>query len=228
MIGEWNWHIPALDAILVSLFIAGLILAAWSVFFNRRFLKLCVACFAAWVAVMVAYAGLEVHRHPMAFGVPAGAQPQGSSQELIPDATLVSQFRSHRGDFETLASKAVADSQLVGAGHDPLLMRFDVFVRDTPQKSRMLPDEDVLRTGRSEYRKLLDRVGAPAISRLQDGSAVRFVVMTRGRVRKGFLYTTKAPTRLYKRLDGLEMGRYFYPGYRSLAPRWYIFVEPRL
>jgi hypothetical protein len=76
--------------------------------------------------------------------------------------------------FDALATMALADTHFVGAGHDWMLLRFDVFVHHTPQADRMLTDVEVRATGRSNHRRLLDRAGVPAISRARDGGAIWF------------------------------------------------------
>ncbi len=147
---------------------------------------------------------------------------------LPSDALLRRRFHDHRGELDRLAAMARADSQLVGAGHDWMLMRFSVFVRDTPRFNRMLTDEEARATGRLELRRLLDRVGMPSISRSAEGNAIWFVVMSHGGARKGIVFSEKplAPTR--SSLDGLEQVRsaYVTPGYVPLAPRWFLFLEP--
>ena len=146
---------------------------------------------------------------------------------LPSDASLSSRFHAHRSDFDSLATMALADTQLVGAGHDWMLMRFTVFVHDNARFNRMLTDGEVRATGRAGLRRLIDRAGVPSISRGAD--AVWFVVMSNhGRARKGLVYSERAPGPLRPSLDGLERTKagYVMPGYVPLAPRWFLFLEP--
>lgn len=146
---------------------------------------------------------------------------------LPSDVVLRKQFHDHRSELDQLAAMAQADTQLVGAGHDWILRRFSVYVRDTPRFNRLLSDEEVRSTGRLELRRLLDRSGLRSISRSTKGDAIRFVVMSHGGARKGIVFSEMplAPTRAS--LDGLERVRatYVASGYAALAPRWYLFLE---
>lgn len=145
---------------------------------------------------------------------------------LPPDAELERRFREHREELDTLVAMAVADTQLVGVGHDPLLMRFVVFVHDSPRFNRMLSDGEVRATGRSEYRRRMGRAGVPALSRARGGDAVWFVVRSRIGVRKGYVYSEKPLAPLRSSLDGLERASAGSSGYVALAPRWFLFLEP--
>lgn len=158
-----------------------------------------------------------------------GAGPlQNLSRPLPSDASLRVRFREHRREFDALARMALADTQLAGAGHDPLLRQFNVFVHDTPQHDRMLTGDEVRATGRSEIRRLLERAGLPALSRSREGDAVWFVVMSRAEARKGIVYSKKPMTPLRKSLDGLERAGagYVTAGYVRLAPEWFLFLIP--
>src|SRR5262245_27117597 len=148
---------------------------------------------------------------------------------LPSDDTLHRQFQAHREDLEALAAIALADTLLVGAGHDPMLMRFTVFVRDSPRFNRMLTDGEVRGTGRFELRERLDRVGLPAISRAGDGSFVWFVVRSNVHARKGIVYSEKPLKPVRASLDGLDRASFgdARHGYVALAPRWFLFLEPR-
>lgn len=144
---------------------------------------------------------------------------------LPADSILRAQFEAHRGEFDALAAMALADSQLVGAGHDPMLSRFTVFIKDTPRFNRVLTEEEVRATGRSEYRRLLDRAGLGSISR--SPSAIWFVVRTNSKAKKGFLFSERPMAPVEPALDGLdvEVNGYVRSGYVALAPRWYLFLE---
>jgi hypothetical protein len=148
---------------------------------------------------------------------------------LPSDASLRAMFEEHRGEFDALAARALADAELVGAGHDWMLMRFDVFVRDTPRQDRMLMDREVRSTGRLEYLRLLDRAGLTSVSRARTGSLLWFTVKSNFRARKGIVYSVGplAPVRLS--LDDLERtARGTVPtGYLPLAPSWYLYLTPR-
>lgn len=144
------------------------------------------------------------------------------------DASLTRKFREHRQDFDALAKLALADTAFVGAGHDPWLRRFTVYVRDTPHSNRRLTDDEARASGRGQYRRLLDRAGVPAISRGHDGISVRFVVSSKGEARKGILYSELPLEPVGESLDGVSgpiVSRWH--GYVVLAPRWYLFHEPR-
>lgn len=158
----------------------------------------------------------------LVFGVWVGRHFLGP---LPPDSTLRTQFEAHQGEFDALAAMALADSQLVGAGHDPMLLRFTLFLKDSPKSNRMLTEEQVRATGRSEYRRLLDRAGLGSISR--SSRAVYFVVRTNLKARKGFLFSEQPLGPMQRSLDGLdvEVDGYVHSGYVALAPHWYLFLE---
>ena len=148
------------------------------------------------------------------------------TRPLPTDRSLKVRFQEHRQDFDSLVWIARADTRLVGASHDWMLMRFDMFVHDTPQHDRMLMDWEVSGTGRSIYRKLLDRAGVPGLSRRDDG--IWFVVVASRGARKGYVYSEKPLSPVHGSLDGLEKARYFDVGFVSLAPHWYLFLEPSI
>lgn len=151
------------------------------------------------------------------------------SRPLPSDAVLRSRFHDHRAELDRLAAIAQADTHLVGAGHDPWLMRFTVYVHDTPAFDRMLSDHEVRATGRAELLRLLDRAGLPSVGRSRDGGTVWFAVRSRWGVRKGIVFSERplSPTR--PSLDGLErdLASGVPPAYVVLAPRWYVFLMPR-
>lgn len=144
----------------------------------------------------------------------------GLSGSLPSDAELRKRFQDHRAEFDSLATMALADTLLVGAGAWPLT---SVFIRGTGAYNRRLTDEEVVSTGRSAYRRLLARAGVPAISRSRKGDAVTFVVQTSQRQRKGICYSKDPPP--YSQVASLD--RVADYGYVVLAPRWYLFVELR-
>jgi hypothetical protein len=152
--------------------------------------------------------------------------PAGSAETFPSDASLRARFRAHRAAFDSLATKALADSQLVGAGQDPMFRRFSVYVKDSPRFDRLLSDDEVRATDRGDYRRLLGSTGLPSISR-REGSVI-FMATARHVARKGILYSIEPRQPVRKSLDGLERagaGR-FEAGYVPLAPRWYLFLEP--
>ena len=110
-----------------------------------------------------------------------------------------------------------------------MLMRFTVFVHDTPRFDRLLTDAEARASGRLEFRRLLDRVGLPSLSRSVEGKAIWFVAGSSGGARKGLVYseTPLGPTR--SSLDRIERvsRTYIRSGYVPLAPRWFMFLEPR-
>jgi hypothetical protein len=148
---------------------------------------------------------------------------------LPTDARLESLYRGHERDLHELAALAIADTLLVGAGYDPILRRFSIYVRDTPQADRLLNARDVHASGRGVYQKLLDRSGLRCISRSSDGTAVRFVVASNADARKGLIYSTKLLTPVRPSVDGMsrEARRFWRSFYVSLEPGWYVFLEPR-
>lgn len=161
-----------------------------------------------------------------------GAAVAGCDLRPLPsDTALRSRFVEHRADLEALAAKALADSQLVGAGHDPVQMRFVVYVRDSPRSDRRLGQGEVNATGRFTYRTLLDRAGLGSISRQSDGGAVWFPVGggAGSGAMKGIVYSVQEPTPLRGSLDGLERaGRgYIQAAYVSLGPHWYLYLHPK-
>lgn len=146
------------------------------------------------------------------------------TRPLPSDAVLKARFREHRDEFDSLAVAALADTQFVGAAHDWMTLQFEVYVRDTPSNDRMLSPSEVFATGRSKYRRLLDRAGIPAVSRR--GGEALFVVGSRDAARKGILYSTKARAPMCATLDGLEKARSIDAAFVALAPHWYLFIEP--
>lgn len=148
---------------------------------------------------------------------------------IPPDAVLTERFREHASDLDTLAAAALADTALVGAAYDPILLRFSVYVRHTPRADRLLSDAEVRSTGRSAYRRLLDRAGLRGLQRGHDGASVRFQVRSAGGVRKGIVYSTKPLAPVRPSLDGLEreVRRTWTPAFAALTPGWYLFLEPR-
>src|SRR5262245_55154637 len=132
------------------------------------------------------------------------------TRPLPTDAALTARFREHRADFDSLAMVALADTNLVGAAHDWMSMKLEVYVRDTPRNDRLLTPQDVLATGRSAYRRLLDRAEIPSAARRE--GAVWLVVGSNRSARKGFLYSEEGPTPLRSTLNGLEKGRQVDPG----------------
>jgi hypothetical protein len=147
---------------------------------------------------------------------------------LPSDALLRERFHDHRAQLDQLAAMARADTQLVGASHDPMLMRFTVFVRDTPSSRRLLTDGEARATGRTELGRFLDRAGLPAISRSADGNTVWFVAASSTEARKGFVFSLNPLAPVRSSLDGLDRGGpgYALSGYVPLAPRWFMFLEP--
>lgn len=153
----------------------------------------------------------------------------GPSGPLPTDASLTAGFHAHENQLDTLAAKALADSQLIGAGHDPMLGRFSIYVRHTPRAARLLTDDEVRSTGRSDYRKLLDQTGFRNLSRAEDGKRIWFVVRVAHGVRKGVLYSKEPLKPERASLDSLEAAvrESFGAAYVPLAPGWYLFLESR-
>ena len=147
------------------------------------------------------------------------------ARPLPSDASLRARFEAHRSEFEALAATAVADTQLVGASHDWMLMRFTVFVHGSSGFNRMLSDGEVRATGRSDYRRLLDRAETRSLSRSRDGETVWFVDLSTISARKGIVYSEEPLAPLRTSLDGLERASYLAPTYVALAPRWFLFVH---
>src|SRR5215467_4730706 len=84
------------------------------------------------------------------------------SHAMPTDAALRQRFSEHRDAFDSLATMAMADTQLVGLG--PAVM----FVKDTPTYNRRLTDPEIMASGRSRFQPLLRRTGLPALSRQRD------------------------------------------------------------
>jgi len=143
-----------------------------------------------------------------------------AARPLPTDASLRSRFERHRSEFDSLATIARADSQLVGAGHEPT--GFDVFVRDTSAYHHRLTDDETRATGRLALSRLLERAGVPSIARAADGASIRFVVAVSGGLRKGIVCSDQPLEPVRASLDGPEPGG---AGYVPLAPRWFLFVE---
>lgn len=136
------------------------------------------------------------------------------------DFELTARFQKHRQDFEALATVAAADSELVRAYRDPVL------------GFRMVTRESGARRGegvRETYRILLRRAGVRALWRSPAG-VLKFETMANYDVRKGLAYSVEPLGPIKPSLDELvgPMGNgYMDVAYRSLAPRWYVFLEAR-
>ena len=152
------------------------------------------------------------------------------SRPLPSDAALIARFHEHQPELDRLAAMAIADTGLVGIGYDPSTNRRSVYVIDTPLFNRRLTLGEERASGRSELRRLLERAGLPALSRARDGKTVRFVVASRWRVRKGFVYSEKPPAPQRSSLDGIDKvsADSMPTAYVALAPKWFLFLEPRL
>ena len=161
----------------------------------------------------------DVRRYVVAIGacivgtIIAGVLSSGS--HATSDAALRKRFSEHRAAFDSLATMAVADSQLVGL--QPNL----VFVRETATQNRRLTDEEVRTSGRSRLGSLLQRAGLPALSRERNGGAIWFVVVSRDGTRKGYVYSLTPREPVLGSLD--DAPQY---GYVALAPRWFLFLQP--
>ena len=131
------------------------------------------------------------------------------------DAALRKRFSEHRDALDSLATMAMADTQLVGFG--PSVM----FVKDTPTYNRRLTDPEIRASGRSRFQPLLRRAGLPALSRQRDGDAIWFVVESHDGSRKGYMYSRTPKEPVLGSLDAA--GGY---GYVALAPRWFLFLQP--
>jgi hypothetical protein len=169
----------------------------------------------------------------------------GSARPLPSDADLRKGFQVHRAEFDSLAAMALADTLLVGAGIWP---GASIYVRDTPLHDRRLTEDEVMRSGRSAYRRLLKRAGIPSVSRTRKRRELYFVVRSAyarlparsrvpvvsssgqpqrtatsvsGRYRKGFVYAEEPVQPLVSSLDSLESY-----GFVVLAPRWFMFLYP--
>ena len=143
----------------------------------------------------------------------AGVLSSGS--HATSDAALRKRFGEHRAAFDSLATMAVADTQLVGLGPNT------VFVRDTATQNRRLTDEEVRASGRSRLVALLQRIGLPGLSRERDGGAIWFVVVTHDGTRKGYVYSREPREPALGSLD--DAPQY---GYVALAPGWFLFLQP--
>jgi hypothetical protein len=143
------------------------------------------------------------------------------------DLELTARFQKHRPDFEALAVLAAADSELAAAYRDPIL-GFRVTIRDAGTRRRLTP-EDVRESYRASYRTLLRRAGIRALWRSPAGM-IKFEMMANYDVRKGLVYSAEPLSPIKPSLDELAgpMGNgYLTVAYRSLAPRWYVFLEAR-
>jgi len=145
---------------------------------------------------------------------------------LPPDQALRTRFSEHRADFDSLAIIACADSELVVVVRTP--NGFSVFVRHTPTSNRRLSEMEVAASGRTAYRRLLGRAGLPRISRTADARMVWFRLKKSGAGEKGIIYSEKPLAPLVPTLDGLEhtVAGQGASAYVSLAPRWFLFLEP--
>ena len=136
-----------------------------------------------------------------------------SNPHATTDAALRKRFSEHREAFDSLATMAIADSQLVGLGPT------GVFVNDTP--TRALTEQEVSASGRARFRPLLQRAGVPALSRERNGEAIWFVVVTKDGTRKGYVYSRGPREPVLAALD--DSPQY---GYVALAPGWFLFLQP--
>src|SRR5262249_14984002 len=145
---------------------------------------------------------------------------------LPPDAALRTRFSEHRAEFDSLATIACADSELVAVVRTP--NGFSVFVRHTPTSNRRLREMEVAASGRIAYRRLLGRAGVPRISRAAEARVIRFRLKKNEAGEKGIVYSEKPLAPLVPTLDGLEhtVAGHGASAYVSLAPRWFLFLEP--
>jgi len=162
---------------------------------------------------------LNARRYLVAIGacivgtIIAGLLSSGS--HATSDAALRKRFSGHRAAFDSLATMALADTQLVGLQPDM------VFVRDTATQNRRLTDEEVRTSGRSTLGSLLQRTGLPALSRERNGGAIWFVVISHDGTRKVYVYSRERREPVLDSLDGSPQY-----GYVALAPGWFLFLQP--
>jgi len=133
---------------------------------------------------------------------------------MTSDAELRRRFIEHRAAFDSLATLAVADTQLVGLGPNA------VFVKDAATQNRRLTESDEHASGRSIYRPLLRRAGLPALSRERDGGAIWFVGESHDGSRKGYVYSRKPLQPIIDSLDAANQN-----GYVALARGWFLFLQ---
>jgi len=137
------------------------------------------------------------------------------SPAMTSDAELRKRFSERRGAFDSLATLAVADTQLVGLG--PSM----VFVKDSATQNRRLTEQELRASGRSMFRALLQRAGLPSLSREGNGEAIWFVVESHDGSRKGYVYSLKPQQPVLNSLDGARQN-----GFVLLAPGWFLFLQP--
>lgn len=146
------------------------------------------------------------------------------SRRLIPDAELHARFQSHRAVFDTLAAMAVADTELLSVSH--VGSSLGVHVRGTGSGDRLLTPEEVRSSGRSEYGRLLGVLGLTNLAR-QAGPSIRFPVQADRLSLKGITFTQERLAPLRESLDELDGTGTVTTAYVQIAPRWYLFIEPR-
>jgi len=137
------------------------------------------------------------------------------SPAMTSDAELRKRFSERREAFDSLATLAVADTQLVGLGPNT------VFVKDSATQNRRLTEPEVRASGRSRLGPLLQRAGLPSLSRERDGGAIWFVVESHDGSRKGYVYSLRPQQPVLSSLDGARQN-----GFVALAPGWFLFLQP--
>ena len=133
---------------------------------------------------------------------------------LTSDADLRKRFNERREAFDSLATLAIADTQLVGLGAGA------IYVRDSTAQNRRLSEQEVLASGRSGFRRLLQRAGLPALSRERDGGAIWFVVESHDGSRKGYVHSRKPLQPVLSTLDAANQN-----GYVEIGPGWFLFLQ---
>src|SRR5215471_18155803 len=137
------------------------------------------------------------------------------SPAMTSDADLRKRFNERRAAFDSLATLAVADTQLVGLGPSV------IYVNGSATQNRRLTEQEERASGRSMLRPLLRRAGVPALSREHDGEAIWFVVESHEGSRKGYVYSLKPQQPVLSSLDDARQN-----GYVVLAPGWFLFLQP--
>ena len=142
---------------------------------------------------------------------------------LTSDAVLRERFEQHRAAFDSLAAAAVADTGLLSVRR---VASLSMYVRGGATGDSLLTEEGIRATGRSHYERLLADAGVDGFSRQGSEPRVSFVLSTNGRLLKGLVHTWEPLDPQRPSLDGLEAAGSPPTAYVSIAPGWYLFVEP--
>lgn len=134
------------------------------------------------------------------------------------DQALLSQFQSHRSEFNHLLQMFVADKELGRVAYN--------FTRPANPAEIGISEQRL-----QEYKQLFDKLGLTAgIEGYDEKEVIWFIASTQGLgvsgSAKGFTYLEKPPSLLVDSLDGYRSkdGKSF-TAFRHLEGKWYLYLD---